>query len=179
MSGVDLGVVHAFLNSRDERRFGMHAEKSLRDHIASAAALKRWLVARDLVPPRLRVTDADAHAAREVRDCLREVVAGGDGEALSELGRRYPLVVSFDGEPALAPPQQGVAGFLGAVFAECANAVVAGRWARLKMCAADDCRFVFYDHARNGLGRWCAMEACGSRMKSRSYRARHAEARRR
>jgi len=42
------------------------------------------------------------------------------------------------------------------------------------MCAHGDCRWVFYDGSRNGRGRWCTMDVCGNRAKTRAYRQRHA-----
>jgi predicted RNA-binding Zn ribbon-like protein len=57
------------------------------------------------------------------------------------------------------------------------DAVVGGQWPRLKACP--DCRWVFYDHTRNGSKRWCLMNAagssgraCGNIAKVRRYRAR-------
>lgn len=44
------------------------------------------------------------------------------------------------------------------------------------LCAAHDCRFVFYDHAKPGNGRWCSTEGCGNRNKTRTYRRRHTAA---
>jgi predicted RNA-binding Zn ribbon-like protein len=48
-----------------------------------------------------------------------------------------------------------------------------GSWARLKACANEDCRWVFYDQSRNRGGSWCDMAACGNRLKNRDFRARH------
>ncbi|MEU4242496.1 CGNR zinc finger domain-containing protein [Actinoplanes sp. NPDC026619] len=48
-----------------------------------------------------------------------------------------------------------------------------GGWNRLKLCSAADCRWAFYDTSRNGGGRWCSMEACGNRNKTRAYRRRN------
>ena len=49
------------------------------------------------------------------------------------------------------------------------------RWNRLKACP--DCRWVFYDHSRNGSKRWCGMyaggkegRACGTIAKVKNYR---------
>jgi predicted RNA-binding Zn ribbon-like protein len=171
---VGLELVIAFLNSRDERSFGHHAEKTERDQLTGPAALKRWLADRHLLSSGARVTAANVRAARELRDLLRELLAGDADTArtLTALARRHPLVVSFEGDPTLQAPTGGVPGFLAAVVGACAAAAIEGRWARVKMCAAPDCRFVFYDRGRNRLGRWCAMEACGNRMKMRTFRAR-------
>ena len=43
---------------------------------------------------------------------------------------------------------------------------------RLRLCAADDCNWVFLDHSRNGSRRWCDMNVCGNRAKARRYYAR-------
>lgn len=174
MRAVDLTTVVVFLNSRDERRFGEHAEKADRDKLATAADYKRWLVARELLSPRVPVTAADAEEARALRDALRALVSREPGaeRSLTALAQRFPLLVSFAPDPRLSAQARGVREVLAAVLATCAIAAVEGQWARVKMCAADDCRFVFFDRGRNRLGRWCAMEACGNRMKTRSFRAR-------
>ncbi len=43
---------------------------------------------------------------------------------------------------------------------------------RLRLCAADDCNWVFLDHSKNGSRRWCDMNVCGNRAKARRYYAR-------
>ena len=45
---------------------------------------------------------------------------------------------------------------------------------RLKAC--EDCPWLFLDTSRNHSRRWCSMEDCGTRVKMRRYRARHATA---
>jgi len=43
---------------------------------------------------------------------------------------------------------------------------------RLRLCAADDCNWVFLDYSKNGSRRWCDMNVCGNRAKARRYYAR-------
>jgi predicted RNA-binding Zn ribbon-like protein len=177
MRSVDLESVLAFANTLDERRFGHHAAKAERDRLATAEEFAGWLAERDLLDRGSEVSEADIELARRLRDGLRDLLRGDDRGAgsLAALVRELPLVAAFEGgRPALAAPGSGVQRMLGSVLAACVVAAIDGRWARVKMCAADDCRFVFYDYGRNRLGRWCAMQACGNRMKSRSYRARQA-----
>lgn len=57
------------------------------------------------------------------------------------------------------------------------EALACGGMDRLKACP--DCRWVFYDHTRNGAKRWCVMNAttpgaraCGNIAKARRHRAR-------
>ena len=44
--------------------------------------------------------------------------------------------------------------------------------ARVHACAAEDCRWWFFDDTKNGSRRWCDMKTCGNRDKVRRYRAR-------
>ena len=39
--------------------------------------------------------------------------------------------------------------------------------ARLRICAQQDCGWLFVDRSRNGFRRWCSMADCGTREKSR------------
>lgn len=73
--------------------------------------------------------------------------------------------------PCVRPPPQtrarlascegGVKGALGRILADVAVASSKGTWARMKICAAEDCRWAYYDHSKSRTGRWCAMETCG------------------
>lgn len=46
-------------------------------------------------------------------------------------------------------------------------------WRRLKICANDSCRWVFYDESRNRIRIWCDSARCGNVMKVRRFRARN------
>jgi predicted RNA-binding Zn ribbon-like protein len=37
---------------------------------------------------------------------------------------------------------------------------------RVRVCAAEDCGWMYVDRSRNGLRRWCQMETCGTRVKN-------------
>ena len=41
---------------------------------------------------------------------------------------------------------------------------------RIRICANDTCRWIFYDESRSGLRRWCDMATCGNRAKARRHR---------
>jgi predicted RNA-binding Zn ribbon-like protein len=47
---------------------------------------------------------------------------------------------------------------------------------RLKMCASDECRRVFFDRSKPATRRWCMSSLCGNRIKTRNYRARQRKA---
>jgi predicted RNA-binding Zn ribbon-like protein len=47
---------------------------------------------------------------------------------------------------------------------------------RVRQCAGESCSWLFLDTSRNGLRRWCDMQACGNRAKVRRFRQRQVEA---
>jgi len=44
--------------------------------------------------------------------------------------------------------------------------------ARVRVCASETCRYVFYDDSRTHRRRWCEMASCGNRAKAARHRAR-------
>jgi predicted RNA-binding Zn ribbon-like protein len=50
---------------------------------------------------------------------------------------------------------------------------------RLRRCGGRDCGWFFVDRSRNGLRRWCSMDACGTLEKSRQRATRRRATRRR
>ncbi len=43
---------------------------------------------------------------------------------------------------------------------------------RIKICANDDCRWIFFDESRNRARRWCDDRLCGNLLKVRRFRER-------
>jgi len=39
----------------------------------------------------------------------------------------------------------------------------------LRICAADDCQWLFMDTSKNQTRRWCNMKSCGNRAKARRH----------
>jgi predicted RNA-binding Zn ribbon-like protein len=129
--------------------------------------------------------DADGLAeVLALREALRDVCgahAGADVppatlETLARLLARAPLHLAVDAEGAAtvrpAPGLTGPPALTARVAAAVAAAVADGTWPRLKACAADTCRWVYYDRSPSGRSRWCTMAICGSRAKMRAYRSR-------
>ena len=53
--------------------------------------------------------------------------------------------------------------------------IASGDTDRLRVCANDQCRWIFYDSSRTGRRRWCDMATCGNRAKAARHRARQRE----
>jgi len=171
----DLEHVRSFVNTLDV--------ESGHDELSRPDALAAWLAGEGLMPSG-RVTRADLDSARRLREAIRALLLGNNGvsvrkEAALALNRAVENAVlgrRFDpsGAARLEPAAVGVDGALGRLLAIVTAAMADGSWARLKACRADDCRWAFYDHARNRSRQWCSMAVCGNRTKARAYRRRHA-----
>jgi predicted RNA-binding Zn ribbon-like protein len=163
-----LRLVQEFLNTRDKE----HG----RDGLDSPAALRGWLEDRGLPSPS-RPTQRDIVQARDAREALRELVRANSGqsapldaiELLDELADAAALTVRFDpaGGVELHVAAGGLAGGLGHVLALAVEAAIDGRWSRLKACR--NCSWSFYDYSPNRSAKWCSMQLCGNRRKTRAY----------
>jgi len=168
-------VVVAFLNTLDERSFSRHGVAHTGgDALGSPAALADWCADHGLSAAE-PVGEEELAAAVELRAGLRAAMAGTDTDADAVLAR-FPLRLATLGPPgALDLVADGLHPALGRLVVAVARAVADGRWRRVRLCAAPDCRWAFHDTSRNGAGRWCAMATCGNRHKTRTYRERRRE----
>ena len=147
------------------------------DDLTTPAELTGWLVDHGLLQRNTRSTLEDVALARRLRDGLHAaLVANHDGEedagALAEAADALPLQLVVDGgRPSLAPAQDGVRGALARLLVAVTDATADDTWPRLKICAADDCRWAYVDTTKNRSRAWCEW-GCGNKAKTRSYRAR-------
>jgi predicted RNA-binding Zn ribbon-like protein len=161
-----LRLVQLLLNSRD-------AENGI-EWLSSPSELRAWLVARGY---RASPDEDDRRRLVRVREALRELTLENNGhefdatarDVLERETKRAPLRVSFS-EPGLVPAGTGTDAFLGDVFAIVHDAMRTGTWQRLKSCG--NCHWAFYDESKNRSARWCSMELCGNRLKTKRYRGR-------
>lgn len=176
----EVARLEALLNTVDHHRYGAHVAKpdEERDLLAEPQRVRRWLTDHALIQGELMVTDAGAAAVRAFRDGLRAHLEQRDTGTTSS--REWPsgalqLRVQREastGELQLIASSGGVNGALEQLVGDAAVAEVRGTLRRLKICAAVDCRFAFYDHSRSRTSRWCSMQTCGNRLKTRQYRQR-------
>jgi predicted RNA-binding Zn ribbon-like protein len=160
-----LQLIEEFLNTVDERTFSRYGENHVAgDRLTSPAVLADWLAARDLVPAGTRLQPADLTAAIRLRTALREAPSS----ALSD----YPLRLVPDDAGGLRLAGGSGRPWLDHIVETVAESAARGDWKRIKLCAAPDCRWAFHDTSRNGRGRWCSMDVCGNRTKTRTYRER-------
>ncbi|MFE9576102.1 CGNR zinc finger domain-containing protein [Nocardia sp. NPDC006044] len=124
-------------------------------------------------------------ALRDLREGMRELAAANNGQqpdtgviegaatvlasapVILRLGdnQRGPhLVAEADADPARHAAAAVAQSYL--------TVRASGDWARVKSCAAADCRWVYFDTSRNRSRRWCDMTNCGNRAKNRTWRER-------
>jgi predicted RNA-binding Zn ribbon-like protein len=129
--------------------------------------LPDWLAERGL--------DAgELERGRALREALRALVLANNGvrlepvhlDALNVAAKRVHAEVGEGGELRFASDGDA----LDDVVAVALGAMVDGSWSRLKACR--NCRWCFYDESPNRSARWCSMQLCGNRKKTRAYRAR-------
>ena len=171
-----LALIQAFVNTvATEGEFHWEA-------IGDPDSLRSWLARRGLLAEGGPVEAADVDRAREIREALRALLAANNGRevpvaaiaTINGAAEREGLDVRFgeNGPAAPVPTAGGIAGALGGVLAAVYSAMEEGTWARLKACRNKGCGWAFYDRSKNRSGRWCSMDVCGNRIKTRAYRRR-------
>jgi predicted RNA-binding Zn ribbon-like protein len=148
---------------------------------AKAAAALR---ARALAKP--REAEASYRNALQVRGVLQRMfgaIAEGKapGDALDEFNRALGNALEqMQVTPAAGKRQATTALRLGwrdgetsldsvvwPVIWSAASLIVSDEAGRIRVCGGPDCGWMYVDRSRNGLRRWCQMETCGTREKSR------------
>jgi predicted RNA-binding Zn ribbon-like protein len=165
-----------------------HSQSATGDLEKVRELLNTWIIpndtreAEDRFSPyasRRKLPRAAAAQLRRLRDDLRRAIEyPGDAPSFLSI-----WVETLDLRPSLSRGglswrhNGSPAGeILGAVF----SAIAGGHWNRLKACP--DCRWVFFDHSKNGSKKWCLMNAgspsgrgCGTIAKVRRFRQRQAQ----
>jgi predicted RNA-binding Zn ribbon-like protein len=178
----ELALLYEFVNSLDRRSFlERGVAHSAADEIATLDGLRGWMGARGLLARGATVGASDHKRALQLRQAIRDFIEVPPQQrarhpelaaALNQAGAAFPLVVQVPGSGHIGlGPAPGVSG-LARVLAELHRLEELGALDRLKMCASDECHWVFYDRSKPGSRRWCSSALCGNREKTRSYRNR-------
>ena len=172
---AELNLIEEFLNTVDERTFSRYGEDHVAgEHLTSPQALSDWLAAHDLPSAGAEPQPADLDVTIALRTALRRALLGEAGAAAALT--TYRLHLAPDPEGGLRIAAGSGRPWLDAIVETVARSAARDEWHRVKLCAAPDCHWAFYDTSRSGRGRWCSMEVCGNRHKTRTYRERHQQA---
>ncbi|MGO0577335.1 CGNR zinc finger domain-containing protein [Ornithinimicrobium panacihumi] len=153
------------------------------EHLHAPADLASWLHTRfiseipdghtvdvnpELFAQALRLRAAITRIARAITE--HEKAQASDVDAVNIAAAQVGVPRLLDGG-AWRPSAPGVEAMLATIALDAITALsTAGR---VKQCAAEDCRLIFFDTSRPGTRRWCSMQRCGNRAKTRAHYARH------
>ena len=184
----ELANLYDFANSLDVRHFTHHGVQHLQsDELKGPRELGVWMSQRGLLWSGAKITPAMFDTALQLRASVRTYLEidpaerrkiGDAVRSLNRAMRLFPLVAEArnDGVIALRAGRDDALAGLSVVVAEMYDGSVRGALDRLKMCAAQECRRVFFDRSKPATRRWCMSTLCGNRTKTRTYRARQREA---
>lgn len=192
--GCDVDLAFEFLNTRELE------QGVLVDRLTSAEDALDWIVGQGLVhdvaasSERARLTSDPARAervlenVRAVRDALREIADAVTESRAPDVAavrmvnsalRARPVdeLVVIDGVVRLSHghAEDPFAEALARLAEPIVEEISEGHPERLRVCANDTCRWVFFDSSRSGRRRWCDMTTCGNRAKAARHRARQKE----
>ena len=180
----ELANLYDFANTLDVRHFVHHGVMHEQgDGLSGPRELGAWMSQRGLLLTGTKISPAMFETALQFRAALRDYLQRDaaerdkDKEALRALNRLiglFPLAAELRGKEGVtlkAARADALAG-LSQVVAELYDAYRNGTLDRLKMCASDECRRVFFDRSKPATRRWCMSSLCGNRIKTRNYRER-------
>ena len=146
------------------------------DQLRDPEQTRAWLLAQGFEVGKLDRDDWGAMLA--FREGVRAAAAANNGYsidpdavaglrgAIDRLGFTVRATADASLEvTSTTPAGQTLAPLVGTLMAAQAD----GSWARVKACARDSCRWLFYDTTRNHSRTWCTSTACGSREKAKRY----------
>jgi predicted RNA-binding Zn ribbon-like protein len=147
------GVITAAIGQR-LRRAAVTRSREAAATVATAGWI-RWVLQR--LFRAVATGEAPGSALEEFNDLLPEMLGR---LRVGHSGRhRLTMVWAGMGEDLESP--------LWPVVWSAAQLLASEEASQIQVCAAPDCGWMYVDRSRNGLRRWCQMETCGTREKSR------------
>jgi predicted RNA-binding Zn ribbon-like protein len=182
----ELANLYDFANTLDVRHFTHHGvQHQQNDELGSAGQLGAWMTERGLLSDGGAITSAMFATALRLRGSLRDYLQHDPGDrhgkhlarSVNAAASAFPLVaeIGAQGKGVLRAARKDALAGLSSIVAEFHDGSRNGTLDRLKMCAAEECRRVFFDRSKPSTRRWCMSTLCGNRIKTRSYRERRRE----
>ena len=156
-----------FLNSLDLRTHGAARAVLVRDHLGEGSSADEWLRRKGFDGPTAALA-SELVALQAIREELRGGLMGARPVRTTWAAQ---IQISGRDRPLIGPASESLGAWVEAHLLE---AFLSPYASRLRICAAEDCLWAFYDRSKNGRAKWCSTAGCGNRMKTRAYRQRRA-----
>lgn len=152
----EAGVITADVGERLRKRAAAARPRAVAAAHESAIRA-RWVLQRLFTAVVAR--EAPGAALDEFNDLLTEALARLRVERATSGRRRIGWAWRGMGDSLESP--------LWPVVRSAAELLTSDELARIRVCDAPECGWMYVDRSRNGLRRWCQMETCGTREKNR------------
>ena len=153
------------------------------ERVANTGDFAAWLTGAGLLDAPVPVSEQEAGQMRQLRQAIFAVIDAARRTRTPDPGA-VAVVNSFAAHPAPWPRLSAdgravtrhsgdpVRAALAVLARDTIDLVTGADLARVRECAAPECRMLFLDTSRGGRRRWCSMARCGNRAKARAYAAR-------
>ena len=154
------------------------------ERIPDPETLARWCVEGRFLPVPPKISGQELAAARLLRDAIYHAAcavrqarkpSSEDIATINVWAARGALVPELtpDGRSADWKNERTLSPVLGTIARDAIDVLTKTDPSRIKLCADPTCRGLFVDESRPGKRRWCSMNFCGNRAKSRTFARRH------
>lgn len=150
------------------------------ERVPTPQACANWLVDVGLIDGPATVNESRLDELRALREAAYQVVearrchAQPDADAVAVVNAwavqsTAAPQLTADAASATQHSPQPVAAALATLARDTISLVTGPDMARVRTCAAPECRMLFLDHSRGARRRWCSMTRCGNRAKGRTH----------
>jgi len=154
------------------------------ERIPDPETLARWCVEGRFLPAAPRISASELASARLLREAIYRVACAvrqvrkplpEDVATINIWAARGTLVpeLTSDGQSADWKNERTLSPVLATIARDAIDMLARTPPGRVKLCADPTCRGLFVDLSRPGKRRWCSMNFCGNRAKSRTFARRH------
>lgn len=142
------------------------------DDFKTPQSTEEWLRSVELWVSQEHITQEQTQEISKFRNELRAwILDSGNSNSLNELASDISFQAEFssDGEVKITSMGDSYHKVIGTLIEIICESQKKGTWDRFKCCALPTCGWAFYDATRSRTKRWCSMQTCGSRHKSREH----------
>ena len=156
------------------------------ERIPDPASLARWCVEGRFLPELPKISAQELASLRLLREAIYRTACAArqsrkpspeDIATINVWAARTTLVpqLASDGRSIDWKSERTLSPVLATIARDAIALLTKTDPSRIKLCADPTCRGLFVDESRPGKRRWCSMNFCGNRAKSRTFARQHRE----